>query len=145
MVLFHKAGESTKTHPHPFHAIYALQRTAPRVTLAAADHPAACAHPAPAAFPQPARRAPQSLSLGSLGVMHTPSAPLLPRVFPGGLLRRLRMSDLAAFQAYRCIPELGRFQGWSSMSQAEAVAFLAEMHEARLFTLGDWVQLGIAD
>ena len=29
--------------------------------------PAACAHPAPAAFPQPARRAPQSLSLGSLG------------------------------------------------------------------------------
>jgi len=45
----------------------ALQRTAPRVTLAAACHPAACAHPAPAAFPQPARRAPQSLSLGSLG------------------------------------------------------------------------------
>jgi hypothetical protein len=34
-----------------------LPRTAPRVTLAAADHPAACAHPAPAAFPQPARRA----------------------------------------------------------------------------------------
>ena len=50
--------------PSPNHA---LQRTAPRVTLAAADHPAACAHPAPSAFPQPARRAPQSLSLGSLG------------------------------------------------------------------------------
>ena len=47
---------------------HALQRTAPRVTLAAADRPAAFAHPAPAAFPQPARRAPQSLSLGSLGV-----------------------------------------------------------------------------
>jgi hypothetical protein len=46
---------------------HALQRTAPRVTLAAADHPAACAHPAPAAFPQPARRPPQSLSLGSFG------------------------------------------------------------------------------
>ena len=46
---------------------YALQRTAPRVTLAAAHHPAACAHPAPAALPQPARRAPQSLSLGSFG------------------------------------------------------------------------------
>jgi hypothetical protein len=44
---------------------HALQRTAPRVTLAAADRPAACAHPAPAALPQPARRAPQSLSLGS--------------------------------------------------------------------------------
>ena len=44
-----------------------LQRTAPRVTLAATHRPAAFAHPAPAAFPQPARRAPQSLSLGSLG------------------------------------------------------------------------------
>ena len=45
---------------------HALQRTAPRVTLAAADRPATCAHPAPAALPQPARRAPQSLSLRSL-------------------------------------------------------------------------------
>ena len=50
-------------------ANHALQRTAPRVTLAAAHHPAACAHPAPATFPQPARRAPQSLSLGSLAVL----------------------------------------------------------------------------
>ena len=46
----------------------ALQRTAPRVTLAATHHPAAFAHPAPSHLrPQPARRAPQSLSLGSLG------------------------------------------------------------------------------
>ncbi len=48
---------------------HALQRTAPRVTLAAAHHPAAFAHPTPAVSPQPARRAPQSLSLGSLGVL----------------------------------------------------------------------------
>ena len=48
---------------------HALQRTAPRVTLAATDHPATFAHPAPTTFPQPARRAPQSLSLGSLGVI----------------------------------------------------------------------------
>ena len=46
---------------------HALQRTAPRVTLAATHHPAAFAHPAPAMSPQPARRAPPSLSLGSLG------------------------------------------------------------------------------
>jgi hypothetical protein len=47
---------------------HALQRTAPGVTLAAADRPAACAHPAPGRLrPQPARRPPQSLSLGSLG------------------------------------------------------------------------------
>jgi len=44
---------------------HALQRTAPRVTLAA---PTASLRSPPAAFPQPARRAPQSLSLGSLGV-----------------------------------------------------------------------------
>ena len=48
-------------------ANHALQRTAPRVTLAATHRPAAFAHPAPAMSPQPARRAPQSLSLGSLG------------------------------------------------------------------------------
>ena len=47
---------------------HALQRTAPGVTLAAANHPAACAHPAPCRLrPQPARRPPQSLSLGSFG------------------------------------------------------------------------------
>ena len=51
---------------HPEAPNHALQRTAPRVTLAASDHPAAFAHPAPAMSPQPARRASQSLSLGSL-------------------------------------------------------------------------------
>ena len=51
-------------------ANHALQRTAPGVTLAAADHPAAFARPAPSHLrPQPARRPPQSLSLGSLGVI----------------------------------------------------------------------------
>ena len=59
---------SNRTSPN-----HALQRTAPRVTLAAADRPAAFAHPAPTAFPQPARRAPQSLSLGSLGDFRTSS------------------------------------------------------------------------
>ena len=68
----------------------------------------------------------------------------LPRAFPGGLLRRMRTRDLAAFQAYRSLPELGRFQGWSPMSETEALSFLAEMSEARLFAAGEWVQLGIA-
>ena len=39
-------------------ASYNHALTAPRVTLAAARHPATFAHPAPAAFPQPARRTP---------------------------------------------------------------------------------------
>jgi RimJ/RimL family protein N-acetyltransferase len=73
------------------------------------------------------------------------SATLLPRTFPGGVLRRLRTSDLSAFQAYRGDPEVGRFQSWSPMSEDEAVTFLAEMNEAPLFKPGDWVQLGIAE
>lgn len=71
--------------------------------------------------------------------------PPLPRPFPGGLLRRLRPSDLEAFQDYRGIPGLGRFQGWSPMSEIEALEFLVEMESAPLFRRGRWIQLGIAD
>jgi ribosomal-protein-alanine N-acetyltransferase len=52
---------------------------------------------------------------------------------------------LAAFQAYRSVPELGRFQGWSVMSDLKATAFLAEMHAAPLFSPDQWVQIAIAD
>ena len=69
----------------------------------------------------------------------------LPREFPGGRLRRLHPRDCAAFQAYRSLPELGRYQGWSPVSDAEALRFLDEMHGAPLFTRGQWVQLGIAE
>jgi RimJ/RimL family protein N-acetyltransferase len=77
----------------------------------------------------------------ALAVMHET---LLPREFPGGRLRRLHTRDRAAFQAYRSLPELGRYQGWSPMSDAEAHEFLDQMHRATLFTPGQWVQLGIA-
>jgi ribosomal-protein-alanine N-acetyltransferase len=69
---------------------------------------------------------------------------LLPREFPGGRLRRMHSHDLRAFQAYRSLPELGRYQGWSPMSDAEAVQFLDDMHRAPLFKPGDWVQLAVA-
>jgi len=77
--------------------------------------------------------------------MQNQNASELPCTFPGGRLRRLRTTDLAAFQTYRSIPELGRYQGWSAMSETEALAFLAKMGEAPLFKPGDWVQLGIAE
>lgn len=70
--------------------------------------------------------------------------PTLPRRFPGGILRRMRAPDLRGFQAYRAIPELGRYQGWSPMTDAEASAFIEEMVAATLFTPGEWVQLAIA-
>ena len=70
---------------------------------------------------------------------------VLPSEFPGGRLRRLHETDLAAFQAYRSIPELGRYQGWSPLSDAQALAFLAEMNAAPLFAPGRWIQLGITE
>jgi len=80
--------------------------------------------------------------MGVRAVMHET---LLPREFPGGRLRRLRPSDREAFQAYRGIADLGRYQGWSPMGEVEALAFLVEMSQAPLFAAGRWVQLGIAD
>lgn len=77
--------------------------------------------------------------------MHVPDETLLPQDFPGGVLRRLRRSDVAAFQAYRSVPELGRFQGWSPMQESEAAEFLAGMNAVPLFRSGEWVQLGIAE
>jgi [ribosomal protein S5]-alanine N-acetyltransferase len=68
----------------------------------------------------------------------------LPRPGAGIVLRRLSIADLAAFQAYRSDAELGRYQGWSPMPDAQALAFLAEMGEAALFRPGEWAQIGIA-
>src|SRR5207248_365924 len=60
-------------------------------------------------------------------------------------LRRLRTGDLAALQAYRNDPEVGRYQGWEPMTDAAAAAMIAAMAAAPCPTLGDWVQIAIAD
>lgn len=77
--------------------------------------------------------------------MRTPGVDTLPRLGSGFMLRRLSTDDLAAFQAYRHDPELGRYQGWSPMSDAEASAFLTEMHTAPLPNPGSWTQMAIAE
>jgi len=77
--------------------------------------------------------------------MQYPADHLLPRQFPGSCLRRLRSSDLNAFQAYRNIPGLNRYQGWSPMSEPDALAFLTEMETSAFFQPGKWIQLGIAE
>ena len=69
----------------------------------------------------------------------------LPRFAAQVALRRLAPKDLAAFQAYRRDPELGRYQGWTPMPDAEAQVFLAQMHTAGALRPGVWFQLGIAD
>ena len=40
-------------------------------------------------------------------------------------LRRLEPADLRTFQTYRSDVEVGRYQGWSPMTDAAAIAFIA--------------------
>lgn len=61
------------------------------------------------------------------------------------MLRRLHARDLAAFQAYRHDPEVGRWQGWAPQRDDDALAFLNEMADGPLFQPGQWTQLAIAD
>lgn len=72
-------------------------------------------------------------------------ADALPRHGNGFILRRLSREDLPEFQAYRHDPELGRYQGWSALSDPEAIDFLGEMNVTPLFGFGSWTQIGIAD
>ena len=75
--------------------------------------------------------------------MHRADDPL-PRFGTGVVLRRLDAADLAAFQAYRTDAELGRYQGWSAWSDAQALDFLEEMSAVALFRPGEWAQIGIS-
>ena len=77
--------------------------------------------------------------------MNTVPADLLPRQGDGVVLRRMHAGDLAAFQTYRADPELGRYQGWSALPDADALAFLEDVRTAPLFHPGTWMQIGIAE
>ena len=61
------------------------------------------------------------------------------------MLRRLDVSDIAAFASYRSDPVLAMYQGWSAMSDAEAHKFLDEMSRATLLQPCVWCQLGITE
>lgn len=61
------------------------------------------------------------------------------------LLRLLQPSDLTRFAAYRADPELARFQGWSPMSETEAMAFIESTMMPPTLGTGQWHQLAIAD
>ncbi len=71
--------------------------------------------------------------------------PLRSTISCGVRLRRLSRSDLAAFQAYRHDPEVGRWQGWQPQTDAQTLTFIDEMASAPLFVPGSWSQLGISD
>jgi [ribosomal protein S5]-alanine N-acetyltransferase len=69
----------------------------------------------------------------------------LPRITDRLVLRRFVAGDLAAFQSYRCDPEVGRYQGWSTMDDAGAAAFIAGMAVARIGVPGEWLQIAVAE
>lgn len=68
----------------------------------------------------------------------------LPRRGERVCIRQLRIDDLSPFQRYRSDPEVGRFQGWTPMTDSEAIAFLREVSEVRAFERGEWSQIAIA-
>jgi RimJ/RimL family protein N-acetyltransferase len=69
----------------------------------------------------------------------------LPRTTDRLLLRRFVAADLAPFQSYRCDPDVGRYQGWSTMDDTSAAAFIASMAMARIGVPGEWFQIAVAD
>jgi len=71
-------------------------------------------------------------------------AALLPRTDARVALRRLRATDLEPFAAYRRDPDVGRWQGWTPLSDEATLAFLQEMAACPLCGRGQWTQLGIA-
>ena len=99
-----------------------------------------------AGLPEDAQRArPGRAQPGAQDLSGPPAPDPLPWRATRVTLRRLRPDDLAEFQAYRGDPEVGRYQGWEPMTDADARAFIAEMAAAPCPTLGGWVQIAIAE
>lgn len=59
-------------------------------------------------------------------------------------LRALRKDDADDLQAYRCEPEIARYQSWDTdYSLDDAFNLVAEMKEAQFGTRGSWYQVGV--
>jgi len=60
-------------------------------------------------------------------------------------LRPFAESDLPAFARYRALPEVSRFQSWSSYSLADAEKLYAGLQITPFGQPGSWFQIAIAD
>ena len=69
---------------------------------------------------------------------------LIPILCARVTLRRFQEKDLAAFVAYRCDPDVARFQSWSSMEDDEARDFIRVQQDAQFGVPGEWFQIAIA-
>jgi aminoglycoside 6'-N-acetyltransferase len=68
---------------------------------------------------------------------------MLPMASPRLVLRRMQSNDLQRLVAYRNDPRIARFQGWETMSEEAAVAFLDEQKSQAPLLPGQWLQIAI--
>jgi len=62
---------------------------------------------------------------------------------PRLVIRRLRMDDLAAFVAYRALPDVERWQLWENYDLERGRKLIADTLGAEPFTPGGWFQFGV--
>ena len=58
-------------------------------------------------------------------------------------LRRLQPDDAAALCAYRTLPEVARFQSWTSFTLDDAARLIDDQNRTILNTPGTWLQLAL--
>lgn len=61
------------------------------------------------------------------------------------VLRQARVDDVDAIRSYRSLPEVARFQSWSSFDEADALCLAEEQDGLTPNTAGTWFQLVILD
>lgn len=61
------------------------------------------------------------------------------------LLRRLHSGDAPALHSYRSLPEVARFQSWSSFKLDDATRFIEEQAATQPNVPGTWFQFAIVD
>ena len=64
---------------------------------------------------------------------------------PRLLLRRLRPEDAGPIHAYRCLPEVARFQSWESFGPDDAAQLVADQETITPNTPSTWLQLVIVE
>ena len=68
----------------------------------------------------------------------------LPHRTPRLALRTLRVSDIEPFLSYRSRADVAELQGWSPMSEEEALGFLRKEDSTAALEPDSWRQIGIA-
>lgn len=72
---------------------------------------------------------------------HEPSFQPLRLETPRLILRHFQASDVPTLLAYRNDPEVARYQGWSSLTEAEAKAFIEAQRVRPVAAPHAWLQI----